>query len=114
MSHHSEARPERLMRSRSGSDAASPAVGTAWGLSVHHELALFVHECGFTPSEALHAATALPAARFGFSDRGQIREGMIADLLLVEGNPLDDIDHTMDIRAVWKSGKLCSTYEGKL
>jgi len=98
----------------SGSDAASPAVGTAWGLSAHHEMALFVHECGFTPKEALVAATSLPADRFNFSDRGRIREGLIADLLLVEGSPLDDIDHTLDIRAVWKSGKLCSTYDDKL
>ncbi|KAK3672065.1 hypothetical protein LTR78_008035 [Recurvomyces mirabilis] len=96
-----------------GSDAASPAIGTAWGLSAHHELALFVHECGFTPQEALVAATSLSADRFNFSDRGRIQEGLIADLLLVEGNPLDHIDHTLDIRGVWKSGNLCSTYDGK-
>ncbi|KAK5107763.1 hypothetical protein LTR62_000687 [Meristemomyces frigidus] len=97
-----------------GSDAASPAVGTAWGLSMHHELALFVNECGFSPAEALNAATALPAARFGFMDRGRIREGMRADLLLVEGNPVEDVDRTLDIRAVWKEGRLCSVYEGKV
>ncbi|KAK5119632.1 hypothetical protein LTR85_007461 [Meristemomyces frigidus] len=97
-----------------GSDAAGPAVGTAWGLSAHHELSLFVNECGFTPAEALRAATCLPAQRFNFSDRGQIKEGLRADLVLVEGNPLDDIDHTLDLRAVWTAGKLCSTYHGKL
>ncbi|KAK3654061.1 hypothetical protein LTR56_003497 [Elasticomyces elasticus] len=97
-----------------GSDAASPAVGTAWGLSVHQELAMFVSQCGFTPAEALRAATALPAERFNFKDRGQIREGLLADLVLVEGNPLEDIDHTLDLRAVWKAGKLCSAYEGTM
>ena len=98
----------------SGSDAATPAVGTAYGLSAHMELSLFVNECGFTPQEALHAATYLPAKRFGFLDRGQIKEGLRADLVLVEGNPLENIDHTLNLRAVWKDGVLCSAYEGKV
>ncbi|EMC93696.1 hypothetical protein BAUCODRAFT_75717 [Baudoinia panamericana UAMH 10762] len=97
-----------------GSDAASPAVGTAWGLSVHHELALFVNECGFTPIEALRAATSLSAQRLNFSDRGQIKPGLRADLVLVEGNPLEDINCTLDLRAVWKAGELCSAYKGTL
>ncbi|KAK4544132.1 hypothetical protein LTR36_004630 [Oleoguttula mirabilis] len=97
-----------------GSDAAGPAVGTAWGLSAHHELSLFVNECGFTPTEALRAATYLPAQRFKFTDRGQIKAGLRADLVLVEGNPLEDIDHTLDLRAVWTAGELCSAYKGKL
>lgn len=98
----------------SGSDAAGPALGTSWGLSVHHELALFVNKCGFTPAEALRSATVLPAKRLGFPDRGRIREGLKADLVLVEGNPLQDIDHTLDLRAVWRDGVLCSTYKEKL
>lgn len=98
----------------SGSDAASPAVGTAWGLSVHHELSLFVNKCGFTPVEALRSAMSLPAERFNFSDRGHIKPGLRADLLLVEGNPLQDINHTLDLRAVWKDGKLCSAYQSAL
>jgi imidazolonepropionase-like amidohydrolase len=98
----------------SGSDAAGPAKGTAYGLSVHHELFLFVNRCDFTPIEALRAATSLPADRFKFSDRGRIREGLRADLLLVEGNPLENIDHTLDLRGVWTQGVLCSAYEGKV
>jgi len=98
----------------SGSDSASPAVGTAWGLSVHHELSLFVKECGFTPAEALHSASVAVAERFNFADRGQIKEGLIADLTLVEGNPLEDIDRTLDLRAVWKRGEICSTYKSFL
>jgi imidazolonepropionase-like amidohydrolase len=93
-----------------GSDAAGPAKGTAWGLSVHHELFLFVEHCGFTPAEALRAATALPAQRFGFKDRGLIQAGLRADLLLVEGNPLENIDETLNVRAVWSQGELCSIY----
>jgi len=98
----------------SGSDSAGPAVGTAWGLSVHHELYLFVQHCDFSPTEALRAATYLNAKRFKFSDRGEIKPGFKADLVLVEGNPLEDIDHTLNLRGVWKDGVLCKTYEGML
>ncbi|KAH9829064.1 Amidohydrolase family [Teratosphaeria destructans] len=97
-----------------GSDAAGPAKGTAWGLSMHHELSLLVNECGFTPIEALRAATAVTADRLNFPDRGRIKEGLRADLLLVEGNPLQDIDHTLNLRGVWTHGTLCKAYEGKI
>jgi imidazolonepropionase-like amidohydrolase len=98
----------------SGSDAAGPAIGTAWGLSIHQELALFVQRCGFTPAEALRSATSLTAKKFKFQDRGRISSGLKADLILVEGNPLDNIDHTLDLRAVWRDGVLCSAYEDKI
>ena len=76
----------------------------------HQEFSLFVTECGFTPMEALRSATSLPAKRFNFSDRGQIHEGLRADLLLVEGNPTENIDHTLNIKGVWTKGELCQTY----
>ena len=81
---------------------------------MHQELSLFVNECGFTPAEALRSATFAPAKRFNFSDRGQIKDGLRADLLLVEGNPLEDISHTLDLRGVWTKGELCSTYKNTL
>ena len=94
-----------------GSDAAGPAKGTAFGLSMHHELSLFVNEVGMTPEEALRSATSLTAERFGFADRGKLDVGRNADLLLVEGNPLVEIDDTLNIRGVWREGRLCSVYE---
>lgn len=94
-----------------GSDAAGPAKGTAFGLSMHHELSLFVDEVGMSPEEALKSATSLTAKRFGFDDRGLLEEGRNADLLLVEGNPLEKIDDTLNIRGVWREGKLCSVYK---
>jgi imidazolonepropionase-like amidohydrolase len=97
----------------SGSDSAGPALGTAFGLSMHHELYLFVHKAGFTPEEALRAATSVTAKRFKFEDRGRLAEGLNADLLLVEGNPLEDIDVTLNIRGVWRDGKLCSAHAEK-
>ncbi|KAJ4361707.1 hypothetical protein N0V95_001600 [Ascochyta clinopodiicola] len=94
-----------------GSDAAGPAKGTAFGLSMHHELSLFVNEVGMTPVEALKSATSLVAKRFGFSDRGRLAEGLNADLVLVEGNPLENIDDTLNLRGVWREGMLCSVYK---
>ncbi|OAL45679.1 hypothetical protein IQ07DRAFT_215310 [Pyrenochaeta sp. DS3sAY3a] len=93
-----------------GSDSAGPAKGTAFGLSMHHELHLFVHKIGMTPTEALRSATSLIAKRFKFLDRGTISPGLNADLLLVEGNPLEDIDATLNIRSVWREGRLCSAH----
>ena len=96
----------------SGSDSAGPALGTAWGLSLHHELYLFVNKCGFTPIEALRSATSVTARRFGFDDRGRLATGLKADLVLVEGNPLADIDATLNLRGVWRDGFLAEQYEG--
>jgi imidazolonepropionase-like amidohydrolase len=84
-----------------GSDAPNP--GTAHGASVHHELELLVR-AGLSPAQALAAATALPARRFGIGDRGRIAAGMRADLVLVDGDPLADIGATRAIAVVWKNG----------
>jgi len=89
-----------------GTDAslAVPALGgLAHGASLHHELRLLV-EAGLTPTEALHAATALPARRFGLTDRGHITPGARADLLLVDGDPTTDITDTLNITTVWRRG----------
>lgn len=84
-----------------GSDAPNP--GTAHGASLHHELELLVR-AGLTPAQAIASATSLPAKRFGIADRGRIAAGQRADLVLVEGNPLDDITATRAIARAWKNG----------
>jgi imidazolonepropionase-like amidohydrolase len=89
-------------------------VGTAFGLSMHQELHLFVHKVGMSPVDALRSATSAVAKCFKFEDRGRIEEGLNADLLLVEGNPCEDIDATLNIRGVWREGNMCSVYEGKV
>jgi imidazolonepropionase-like amidohydrolase len=73
------------------------------GEAVHDELALLV-EAGLTPIEALTAATSAIADRFGLADRGRIAERHRADLVLVDGDPTEDIAATRDIRAVWCGG----------
>ena len=58
-----------------GTDAGNP--GTTHGASMHGELALLV-KAGLSSTEALHAATALPAKIFNLNDRGRIAVGMRA------------------------------------
>ena len=91
-----------------GSDVSEPMSvlgGLAHGASLHHELRLLV-AAGLTPIEALRAATSTPACRFGLTDRGRITPGALADLLLVEGNPIANISDTLSIGAVWHRGIL--------
>jgi imidazolonepropionase-like amidohydrolase len=75
---------------------------------------LFVDKCGFSPIEALQSATNVVAKCFRFEDRGIIREGLRADLVLVEGDPTKDIDASLNLRGVWREGVLAGFYEGKL
>jgi hypothetical protein len=92
------------VESLSGSDAVGPAPGTAWGLSIHQDLYLLVEYCGFTPQEALRAATSVNARKFRLNDRGVIAVGRKADLVLLEGNPLENIGDTLNLRSVWRDG----------
>ena len=89
------------VRILAGTDAGNP--GTAHGASMHGELALLV-QAGLTPTQALSAATAHTASAFGLADRGRIRTGLRADLLLVDGDPSLDILATRRIVQVWKNG----------
>ncbi len=76
------------------------------GIDLHNELALLV-EAGFSPMEALQAATLNPAKFLGKTDTfGTVRVGRIADLVLLDENPLEDISHTRKIHAVVLAGKL--------
>lgn len=84
-----------------GSDAPNP--GTAQGASLHHELQLLVM-AGMTPLEALRAATSVPAKVFELPGRGCLQAGCRADLLLVGGNPAQDITATADLLGAWKNG----------
>lgn len=84
-----------------GTDA--PGSGTTYGASMHGELALLV-KAGQTPLQALAAATSAPARAFHLDDRGRIRRGLRADLVLVAGDPTQDILATRNIVAIWKRG----------
>jgi imidazolonepropionase-like amidohydrolase len=90
-----------------GSDVSEPIPilgGLAHGASLHHELKLLV-DAGLKPIEALRSATSIPARRFGLTDRGRIVPGARADLLLVDGDPITNINSTLSIIGVWRSGE---------
>ena len=76
------------------------------GFSLHDELSLLV-EAGLSPMEALQAATLNPARYLGKDkDLGTVEKGKLADLLLLDASPLDDINNTRKIDAVVFGGKL--------
>lgn len=80
--------------------------GAQPGRCLHDELALLV-EAGFTPAEVLRAATLNPALFFGLSNSlGAIEVGKIADLVLLEADPIQDIHNTSRIAAVIQKGRL--------
>jgi hypothetical protein len=75
------------------------------GLSLHEELAVLV-EAGLSPLEALKSATTNPAAYFNLDNElGKIAINNWADLVILDANPLDDINNTKQINAVIKQGK---------
>lgn len=76
------------------------------GKSLHRELQLLV-EAGLTPMEALKTATLNPARYFGMEDElGSIEEGMWADLIMLNSNPLEDIRNTEEIHTVIRQGNV--------
>jgi hypothetical protein len=80
------------------------------GFSLHDELALLV-AAGLTPAEALRAATLDPARFLGLTETlGTVDAGKVADVVLLDGNPLEDIRNTQRIDAVIANGRL---YERK-
>ena len=72
----------------------------------------FLTDCGFSPMEAIEAGTRIAARVLGMEkELGTIEEGKLADLVLIEGNPLDDIEILLKrefIRLVMKGGKQVS------
>lgn len=76
------------------------------GFSLHDELTLLV-EAGLSPMEALQAATLNPARFLGKEkDLGTVEKGKIADLVVLEANPLEAIGNSRKIDAVVTAGKL--------
>lgn len=88
-----------------GTDIGAPLLIP--GFSLHDELALLVSAAGLTPREALQAATLTPARVLGLADSlGTVEAGKLADLVLLDASPLDDIRNTRRIHAVVADGRL--------
>jgi imidazolonepropionase-like amidohydrolase len=98
-----------------GTDTGQPTAAfgvTGYGAALHGELKLLV-DAGMTPVQVLAAATSVPARIFQLRDRGLIRPGMHADLVMVEGDPTQDILATRNIVAVWKRGEQIQRARGE-
>ena len=89
-----------------GTDSSA---ATTPGLSLHHEMQLLV-DAGLTPMQAIMAATSNGAALLGLEPKvGTVEEGKIADLVLVDANPLQEIANTKKIFRVVKDGRVVDT-----
>jgi imidazolonepropionase-like amidohydrolase len=83
-----------------GTDQAVP------GHSLHREIELYVR-AGFTPMEAIQAATIVPARAMKLdAESGTVEVGKRADLIILDGNPLDDISNIRRVRTVIANGRV--------
>ncbi|MCC7229102.1 MAG: amidohydrolase family protein, partial [Fimbriimonadaceae bacterium] len=86
-----------------GTDTPNPYAFPGFG--IHDELALMV-KAGFTPMQALRAATINPARYFGWEKTmGSVTQGKVADLVLLDANPLQDIRNSTKISGVFVRGR---------
>lgn len=74
------------------------------GMALHRELQLFV-EAGFTNFEALQTATINAAKALNMNNIGEIKEGFLADIVILNYNPLEDIVNTTKIAQIIKGGQ---------
>ncbi|ASR39545.1 hypothetical protein BAY61_22090 [Prauserella marina] len=100
---------EAGVRLLAGTDAVTP--GLFPGFSLHDELELLVR-AGLTPLRALRAATIEPARFLGRAEKtGSTEEGKLADFVVLDANPLDDIGNTREINAVVLGGRYLGAEE---
>ena len=86
--------------------SGTSAFGVLPGGGMHQEMQIFVHELGFTPREALAAATSNYAQALNLTDIGEIRAGRRADVLLLKSDPRLAIEAVEQIEVVIAQGEM--------
>ncbi len=85
-----------------GTDAGN--IGTVHGPSIHREMKMMV-EAGLTPLEVLRTATVNGARALGLEGQtGEIKRGMLADLVILDADPLADIGNLAKVHRTIKGG----------
>jgi len=108
---------EQLYALKQERPAAADALGKRIRMVVASDPGVFPHgqnagelleyvKIGFTPMQAIVAATRHPAELFRLADRGRLEPGMVADLIAVRGNPLEDISELTRIIFVMSRGRV--------
>jgi imidazolonepropionase-like amidohydrolase len=96
---------------RAGIPVVAGTDQTVPGHSLHREIELYV-QAGFTPMEAIQAATIVPARVMGLEkELGTVEKGKRGDLILVNGNPLEDIHQIRNVEYVITNGTMFHTAE---
>jgi imidazolonepropionase-like amidohydrolase len=94
---------------RAGTDATMAEV--FYGLSLHWELELF-NMAGLTPLETLHLGTVDGAETVGAqNDLGTLAPGKLADVVILDADPLENIRNTMKIWQVIRAGQIFDPYK---
>ena len=97
---------QMLMNIREAGGTVVAGTDSPNAFNLHGELMAYVI-AGMTPYQALRAATVVPAEMLGL-DAGSIEAGKLADLVIVEGNPLEDIAAAHKVRQVISNGRVYS------
>lgn len=98
-----------IMRAMRAGARIVAGTDTPNAVNLHAELAAYV-AAGMSPYEALKAATVNSAAALNL-DAGTIEPGKLADLAIVDGNPLRDINATRRVKQVISNGRVYSLAE---
>jgi hypothetical protein len=86
--------------------AASDITQTPPGLGVHQEITAFVEDVGLTPMQAILAGTSNVADGFKIEDVGRVQAGKLADIIIVNADPLANIHNLRQVDTVIKDGRV--------